>query len=167
MAILTGSRTQKEETAFVFLKTKIKSKCFADAEAGKPMDSLEDTLTTQPTLFTLCVMESLQGWDHTFSIQSSGKRSITAASPSPEIKFIRSMLMESKARSVLRPPDSTKNTTSLMEKQSFLKMTALSTRNISSSAKKLTGTNTRRVDQRIGSITTTSRLLRNRLIRIF
>ena len=165
--ILTGSRTQKEETAFVFLRTKIKSKWFADAEPGKPMDSQEDTLTTQVTLFTLCVMQSLQGWDHTFSIQSSDRRSITAASPSLEIKFIRSMLMESKARSVLRPPDFTKNTTSQMEKQSLSKAIALSTRNISSSEKKLTGTNTRRVGQRIGSITTTSRLLRNRLIRTF
>ena len=134
----------------MFLKTKIKSKCFADEEAGKPMDSLEDTRTTQPTPSTLCVMESLQGWDHTFFILSSDRKSTTAASLSLEIKFIKSMHTESKARSVLRLPDSTKNTTSQMEKQSLSKAIALSTRNISSLGKKLTGTNTRKVGQRIG-----------------
>jgi len=158
MAILTTSKTQREEMASVFLKTKIKSKCFADAEAGKPMDSLEDTQITLEIPSTLCAMQSLQGWGHTFSILSSDKKSTTAVSLSLEIKFIKSMLMESKDRSVLRPPDSTKNTTSQMVKQLLSKTIVLSIKSISWWEKKLTGTNTRRADHRIGSITTTSRL---------
>jgi hypothetical protein len=125
------------------------------------MDSLEDTPTIKATHSTLCVMPSLPGWDLMFFIQSSDKRSITAASLSLEIKFTKSMLMESKVRSVLRRRDFIRNTTSQMVKRSSSKTIVLSTRNISSLEKKLIGTSTKRADQKTGSITTTLRLWKN------
>ena len=84
------------EMVSVFSKMPMVSKCFAEEETGRPMDSLADTRTTKETLSTSWLMDGLQEWVHMCSIQSRDRRSIIAARVRAETKSTKSSAMASR-----------------------------------------------------------------------